>query len=101
MLSILFYAALVALVIWIYVDINSARATSRWVLSGAKGVASDINGLKAEAKQKQVENPGRQDQIVKMLNDDVVDLGGYEVAARARSIASHTELNALITKHSA
>ena len=101
MWTLLCIAAAIAVVVWIYVDINAARATSRWVLSGAKGIASDVNGLKAEVKQKQVNNPNRQNDIVKMLNDDVMDLGAYEVSARGRSIASHTELNALIAKHSA
>jgi hypothetical protein len=91
---------LVALIVWIYVDVNSAKATGRWVVSGAKGVASDVNAIKAEVKQKQVENPNRQEDIFKMLNDDVLDMHGYSVSARARSVQAHSELNSLIAKHS-
>lgn len=98
--SLLTVLLIVAVIVWIYVDINSARATARWSVSGLRGVASDINSLKAEVKQKQVENPDRQETIYKMLNDDVLDMHGYSVSARARSVKSHSELNDLIAKHS-
>lgn len=101
MFTLLCIAATIAVVVWIYVDINAARATARWGVSGIRGVASEINSLKAEVKQKQVEDPNRQDHLVEMLNTNILDLGDYEARARGRSIKSHTELNALIAKHSA
>ena len=96
----MFYLILIiaALILWAYIDVNSFKASLRYGGSGVKGVASDINALKAQAKQKQVEDPNRQETIYKSLNENIIDLEDYKVQARARSIKEHTKLNEMMAK---
>ena len=88
----------IALAIWAYIDFNAAKATGRWIVAGGRGIGNDIQAAKFAVQEKQVSNPKRQDELVHMLNDAVLDTASYQASARNRRIASHVSMTEALAK---